>query len=67
MTLDKIEVALLTLAFLVPGFIIHSVFSLFTVRRNEGTKELLFLRFLTFSTLNVVVAFPLIFKIITAH
>jgi len=67
MTLDKFEVLLLTLAFVVPGFIIHSVFSMFTVRRNEATKEILFLRFLAFSALNVIVCTPLIFQIISKH
>ena len=47
MTFGKIEVILFTLAFLVPGYIIYSTFSLFTPRKGE-TKELLTLRFLPF-------------------
>jgi hypothetical protein len=66
-TLDKMEVVLLTLAFLVPGFIMHSVISLFTVRRNESTKEILFLRFLAFSTLNIIICLPLLYQVVARH
>ena len=64
MTLDKIETLLLTLALIVPGFIIHCVFSFFSPRRIE-TKEVLLLRFLTFGTLNLIVCLPIIYLIAT--
>lgn len=61
--LDKIENVLLALTFIVPGFLIYSVLSLFTVRRTE-IKEVLFLRYLSFSTLNLVVCLVPIYGII---
>ena len=47
----------LALVFLVPGYIIHSVISGITLRRQDET-QLLALRFLTFSTINVLLCTP---------
>lgn len=52
--LDSLQTIIIILTCLVPGFIIHSTYSLFTVRRKEA-KELLFLRFVTFTALNFIV------------
>lgn len=59
MTIDKVEVLLLTFLFVVPGFIIHSILSLCVPRRQEA-KELLLLRFLVFSAINFTCFLPLI-------
>ena len=47
----------LALVFLVPGYIIHSIISAITPRRQDDT-QLLALRFLTFSTVNVLLCAP---------
>jgi hypothetical protein len=54
LTIDKFQTLILTLSFVVPGFIIHSIFSMCRPRRTE-IKELLYLRFLAFSVLNLIV------------
>ena len=51
--LDSLQTVIIVLTCLVPGFILYSTSSLFTVRRSE-TKELLFLRFVTFTALNFI-------------
>lgn len=51
MTLDSTQTLFLTLAFIVPGFIIDSVFSKF-VPRQRPESHVAFLRYLTFSCLN---------------
>jgi len=58
----------LTLLFFVPGYLIYSLVALPTPRRSE-VEKLLFLRFLTFSTLNFVINIALIaaFKHDVAH
>ncbi len=66
MTLDKIQTALIILTCLVPGFIMYSTFSLFTIRRTE-TKDLLLLRFLTFSAGNLIVCLPLLYVVVTKN
>ena len=53
MTLNSAQTLFLTLAFLVPGFIIDSVFSKF-VPRQRPESFVAFLRYLTFSCLNWV-------------
>jgi hypothetical protein len=62
--LQSLQTVLLVLTCLVPGYILHSTYSLFSLRRSE-TKELLFLRFLAFSALNLFACFPLI-KVLAA-
>ena len=52
----------LALVFLVPGYIIHSVISAITPRRQDET-QLLALRFLTFSTINSLLCAPLLLHI----
>lgn len=64
MTIPNLQVILLTLIFLVPGYIINSVYSLMTIRRTE-IKELLLLRFLGFSVLNLVFTYPLVHLLVT--
>ncbi len=51
MTLDSAQAIFLTLAFIVPGFIIDSVYSKF-VTRQRPESHVAFLRYLTFSCLN---------------
>lgn len=53
------EAFLLTLLFVVTGYITHSVAARFTFRKNER-PELLLLRFLAYGTLNALVSLPLI-------
>jgi len=54
--LDSLQAVIIALTCLVPGFIIYSTYSAFTVRRNE-TKELLFLRFVALTALNFSICF----------
>lgn len=51
MTFSALDTVLYTLAFLVPGFIINSIFSRFCSEDDQET-QLLLLRFLTFSAIN---------------
>ncbi len=53
------EAFLLTLLFVVTGYITHSVAARFTFRKNER-PELLLLRFLAYGTLNALVLLPFI-------
>ncbi len=52
----------LALVFLVPGYIIHSVISAITPRRQDET-QLLALRFLTFSTVNALICAPFLLHV----
>ena len=52
----------LALVFLVPGYIIHSVISAITPRRQDET-QLLALRFLTFSTVNALISAPFLLHV----
>lgn len=54
MTLDSLNAVFYTLAFVVPGFVMHSVLSLSAPRRDEGA-HLSFIRFFTLSCLNYAV------------
>lgn len=63
MTVNGTETLFLTFAFLVPGFIWHSVQSLFVVKRSEPI-QVLFLRLLTFSCLNYALWAGLIYAIL---
>jgi hypothetical protein len=55
--LDSLQTVFIALMCLVPGFILHSTYSLFTIRRVE-TKELLYLRFAAFTALNFAFCLP---------
>jgi hypothetical protein len=54
MTLDRLDVVFYTLAFVVPGFILHSTFAMFVPRRDERT-DLTLLRYLTWTSLNYAI------------
>ena len=54
MTLDSLNAVFYTLAFVVPGFVMHSVLSLSDPRRDEAA-HLSFIRFFTLSCLNYAV------------
>ena len=66
MTIPSLQVILFTLIFLVPGYLINSVYSLLTVRRTE-IKEILLLRFLAFSTFNLSVTYPIVRILVTGN
>lgn len=67
LTIDKFQTLVLTLSFVVPGFIIHSIFSMCRPRRTE-VKELLYLRFLAFSVLNLIIClWPIHFVIVNDY
>ena len=59
MTISSLQVVLFTLVFVVPGYIVFSIYS-FVTTRGSASKELLLLRFLSFSALNLVIAYPLL-------
>lgn len=61
--LDSLQTILAAVMFIVPGYLTHSVFSFFTIRRTE-TKELLYLRFVAFSVFNLSICSPWIMKMI---
>jgi len=61
MTFDSFEVIFYTLAFVVPGFIFSSVFSILVPVRPD--KEYAIIRFLLFSSVNYAVCSGLIFYI----
>ena len=67
MTIDKLEVVVFALVFLVPGYILYSTLSVVSIRRNEPAKELLYLRFLSFSALNLLICLRLVVLILDRH
>lgn len=62
MTIDSFDALYLTLAFLVPGFIIQSTIAI-SLPRREDPIHLSFLRFLTFSCVNYAIWSWLIFAV----
>ena len=62
MTVSGFDTLFLTLAFVVPGFILYSTYSIFVPRKHEQAK-LLFLRLLTLSCINYAVWSWLIYLI----
>lgn len=65
MTFTTLDTVLYTLAFLVPGFIINSIFSRFC-SEDDQQPQLLLLRFLTFSAINYGLCFVLIYLVLKA-
>ncbi|MBU9710879.1 DUF6338 family protein [Evansella tamaricis] len=59
MTIGNLDILLYTLIFVVPGFIIDSIYR-FCVPQQEAKGESVLLRFLLFSTLNFSVVFPIL-------
>ncbi|MBS4221874.1 DUF6338 family protein [Lederbergia citrea] len=62
MTIDSLEVLFYTLIFLVPGFIIDSIYRI-CVPQEDAKGENILLRFLLFSTINYSVVLPILFWI----
>jgi hypothetical protein len=65
-TLSDYNTAFYTLAFVVPGFVLHSTMSICLPKREEGA-ELSFLRFLTLSCLNYAVWTWLIYLLLNTE
>lgn len=63
MTFSGFDAALLTLAFLVPGFILIAVFERFCPQADADT-QVLFVRYLTFSCFNYALWFWLIYLVV---
>lgn len=64
--LDSLQTVIIVLTCLVPGFILYSTCSLFTMRRTE-IKELLFLRFVAFTALNFIVCLAWVRLVLAPH
>ncbi|MFA1822989.1 DUF6338 family protein [Virgibacillus oceani] len=59
MTIENFDVLFYTLIFVVPGFIIDSIYRVF-VPQKDVTGQSILLRFLVFSTINYIVVFPIL-------
>lgn len=71
MTIDRLDIVFYTLAFVVPGFVLHSTFGMFVPRKDERA-DLTLLRFLTWTSLNYAIWSWLIYllfhvEFFTAH
>ncbi|EQB37052.1 hypothetical protein M948_10265 [Virgibacillus sp. CM-4] len=62
MTIDNLDVLFYTLIFVVPGFIIDSIYRT-CVPQQDAKSESVLLRFLLFSSLNYSIVLPLLFWI----
>lgn len=63
--LSTIDQFYLLLAFVVPGFVLHSVRAVFILSRAQSA-DMNLLRFMTLSAINYAVASPLIYLLVTA-
>lgn len=63
MTIENLDILFYTLIFVVPGFIIDSIYRI-CVPQEDAKGESVILRFLFFSTINYSVVFPLLFWVV---